>query len=207
MNSLDLDRRTLAILAAVLAAAVGLTLLFTRQRPAPAAAPIAVVASATSSPTAPQSPSSAAPTPAGEVVVEVVGKVARPAVVTLPKGARVQDALEAVGGAKPGVDTSDQNLARLLVDGEQIRIGIDPAPVALASPSSSAGGGLIDLNTASLDALQEIPGVGPVIAQRIVTYREQNGGFQTVEQLLEVSGIGESTFAQMQPMVTVGAGG
>lgn len=209
MNSLDLDRRTLAILAAVLAAAVGLTLLFTRQRPAPAAAPIAVVASATSSPTAPQSPSSAAPTPAGEVVVEVVGKVARPAVVTLPKGARVQDALEAVGGAKPGVDTSDQNLARLLVDGEQIRVGIDPAPaVGQTLPSGpAASSGPIDINTASLTALQEIPGVGPVIAGRIVTYREQNGGFRTVEQLLEVSGIGEATFAQMKPMVTVGAGG
>lgn len=206
MNSLDFDRRTLAILAAVLAAAVGLTLFFTRSSASPRAVPVTALVSATpsatSSPSAPTSPS-----PSGEVVVEVVGKVARPAVVTLPQGARVQDALEAVGGAKAGVDTSDQNLARLLVDGEQIRIGIDPAPVALASPSSSAGGGLIDLNTASLDALQEIPGVGPVIAQRIVTYREQNGGFQTVEQLLEVSGIGESTFAQMQPMVTVGAGG
>jgi len=206
VNSLDFDRRTLAILAAVLAAAVGLTLFFTRSSASPRAVPVTALVSATpsatSSPSAPTSPS-----PSGEVVVEVVGKVARPAVVTLPQGARVQDALEAVGGAKAGVDTSDQNLARLLVDGEQIRIGIDPAPVALASPSSSAGGGLIDLNTASLDALQEIPGVGPVIAQRIVTYREQNGGFQTVEQLLEVSGIGESTFAQMQPMVTVGAGG
>jgi len=207
MNSLDLDRRTLAILAAVLAAAVGLTLLFTRQRPAPAAAPIAVVASASTSPSAPAA--SVTPSPAGEVVVEVVGKVARPAVVTLPKGARVQDALEAVGGAKPGVDTSDQNLARVLVDGEQIRVGIDPAPVTAPTTATGTTGspGPIDINTASLEALQDIPGVGPVIASRIVTYREQNGGFQTVEQLLEVSGIGEATFAQMKPMVSVGAGG
>lgn len=141
-------------------------------------------------------------------MVEVVGKVRRPAVVTLPRGARVQDALEAVGGARTGVDTSDQNLARPLVDGEQIRIGLDPAPVTsavAAGPGSSTAP--IDINTATLDQLQQIPGVGPVLAQRIVTYREQNGGFQSVEQLTEVSGIGEATFAQMQPMVTVGAGG
>ena len=141
-------------------------------------------------------------------MVEVVGKVRRPAVVTLPRGARVQDALEAVGGARAGVDTSDQNLARLLVDGEQIRIGLTPAPVTTSAATGAASSaGPIDVNTATLDQLQQIPGVGPVLAQRIVTYREQNGGFQSVEQLTEVSGIGEATFAQMQPMVTVGAGG
>jgi competence protein ComEA len=105
------------------------------------------------------------------------------------------------------VDTSDQNLARVLVDGEQIRIGLDPAPTVPAAAAPSGATGPIDINTASLEGLQEIPGVGPVLAQRIVTYRERNGGFQNVEQLLEVSGIGEATFAQMQPLVTVGAGG
>jgi competence protein ComEA len=204
VNSLDFDRRTLAILAAVLAAAVGLTMFFTRP---PTAQPAAVVVSSPEA-TRPTPTTSVRPSPSGEVVVEVVGKVARPAVVTLPAGARVQDALEAVGGAKPGVDTSDQNLARVLADGEQIRIGLAPAPAAgaIASPGATVGG-LIDLNSASLEQLQEVPGVGPVIAARIVTYREQNGGFRAVEELLEVSGIGEVTFAQMQPMVTVGAGG
>jgi competence protein ComEA len=206
VNSLDFDRRTLAILAAVLAAAVGLTAFFTRTpSPQPAGA---VAASPTPvlmpSPVASVRPS---PSPSGEVVVEVVGKVHRPSVVTLPAGSRVQDALEAVGGARPGVDTSDQNLARVLTDGEQIRIGLEPAPAQAQGPPTAQPGGVVDLNTASLEALQTIPGVGPVIAARIVTYREQNGGFRAVEELLEVSGIGEVTFAQMQPMVTVGAGG
>lgn len=199
VNSLDLDRRTLVVLGAVLAAAVGLTVFFTRPQPPQ---PAAVVATTPS----PVASLSARPSPSGEVVVEVVGKVQRPAVVTLPAGSRVQDALEAVGGPKPGVDTSDQNLARVLADGEQIRIGLEPAAPVGASPQPTAGG-LIDINTASLEVLQEIPGVGPVIAARIVTFREQNGGFRAVEELLEVSGIGEATFAQMQPVVTVGAGG
>ena len=206
VNSLDFDRRTLAILAAVLAAAVGLTLFFTRS---PSAQPAPVVVSGPTTPSTPAPSTSARPSPSGEVVVEVVGKVLRPSVVTLPAGSRVQDAVEAAGGAKPGVDTSDENLARVLADGEQIRIGLAPPTGPRASPGSSAApaGGPVDINSASLEDLQEIPGVGPVIAARIVTYREQNGGFRAVEELLEVSGIGEVTFAQMQPLVTVGAGG
>jgi competence protein ComEA len=200
------------LLAAVFLAAVGLTLVFTRKsQPAvPVAAPT-VVTSPSAMP-ASRSPS-ASPSPAGEIVVEVVGKVRDPQVVTLPEGARVLDAVEAAGGVRPGVDTTDQNLARVLVDGEQIRIGLPaPAPAARSTGSpggtaSPATGGVIDINTATAEVLEQIPGVGPVLAQRIIAYREQNGGFQTVEQLMEVSGIGEATFAQMQSMVTVGAGG
>jgi competence protein ComEA len=212
VNSLDFDRRTVMLLAAVFLAAVGLTLVFTRKsQPAvPVAAPT-VVTSPSAMP-ASRSPS-ASPSPAGEIVVEVVGKVRDPQVVTLPEGARVLDAVEAAGGVRPGVDTTDQNLARVLVDGEQIRIGLPaPAPAARSTGSpggtaSPATGGVIDINTATAEVLEQIPGVGPVLAQRIIAYREQNGGFQTVEQLMEVSGIGEATFAQMQSMVTVGAGG
>lgn len=205
VGHLDFDRRTLSLLAAVLVGAVIVTLLVMGRGRAPQAAPVAV---GSVLPTISSAPVVATTeSPAGEVVVEVVGKVRRPGVVTLARGARVQDALAAVGGARPGVDTSDQNLARVLVDGEQIRIGIEPASAVAPAPGATGPGALIDLNTASLEALQDIPGVGPVLATRIVTYREQNGGFQSVEQLMEVSGIGEATFAQMQPMVTVGAGG
>lgn len=206
MNSLDFDRRTVMMLAAVFLSAVGLTLFVTHKNApvAPVAAPVVALPSASLSPSASSSAS-----PAGDVVVEVVGKVRDPQVVTLPKGSRVQDALEAAGGVKPGVNTTDQNLARLLVDGEQIRIGLSstPSPVTAGGTPPPSPGGLIDINTATAEMLEQIPGVGPVLAQRIIAYREANGGFQTVEQLTEVSGIGEATFAQMQAMVTVGAGG
>lgn len=208
VTSLDFDRRTVMLLAGVFLAAIGLTLFFTRKpQPAvPVTAPVVASPTTTASPRAP----SATPSPSGEIVVEVVGKVREPQVVTLPSGARVLDAVEAAGGVRPGVDTTDQNLARVLVDGEQIRIGLPaatPATGPVGGSPPAASGGLIDINTATADVLEQIPGVGPVLAQRIITYREQNGGFQTVEQLTEVSGIGEATFAQMQSMVTVGAGG
>jgi competence protein ComEA len=206
MDGLNLDRRTLVILAAILAGAVALTWVFATRQPNARPAPLAPVTAVTA--VSPSASPSASATP--DVVVEVVGKVRNPAVITLPQGSRVQDALEAVGGARAGVDTSDQNLARLLVDGEQIRIGMraaTTAPGAPPVPGTAASPGQIDINTASVDVLQEIPGVGPVLAGRIVTFREQNGGFTSVEQLTEVSGIGEVTFAQMKPMVTVGAGG
>ncbi len=202
MDRLNLDRRTLVVLAAILAGAVALTWVFASRQPTTQPAPLAPVAAASNTSPSPTPSTSAVP----EVVVEVVGKVRNPAVITLPRGSRVQDALEAVGGARAGVDTSDQNLARVLVDGEQIRIGLQPA-VGAPSVGSSQSPGQIDINTASLEALQDIPGVGPVLAQRIVTFREQIGGFTSVEQLTDVSGIGEATFAQMKPLVTVGAGG
>ncbi|HQR79565.1 MAG TPA: helix-hairpin-helix domain-containing protein [Actinomycetota bacterium] len=205
MGNLDFDRRTLTLLAAVLVGAVVVTLFVMGRGRVPQAAPVAAAGALPTISAAPVVSASASP--AGDVVVEVVGKVRRPGVVTLNKGSRVLDALEAVGGTRPGVDTSDQNLARVLVDGEQIRIGLEPVPATVTAPGTATSGAPIDINTASLEALQAIPGVGPVIATRIVTYREQNGGFQSVEQLMEVSGIGEATFAQMQPMVTVGAGG
>jgi competence protein ComEA len=206
VNNLDLDRKTLMLLAAVLVGAVVVTMFLTGRGNTAQPAGVVPAVAMSASPQRSVEPVgvSASASPSADLVVEVVGKVRRPAVVTLPTGARVMDALEAVGGARPGVDTSDQNLARLLVDGEQIRIGLDPAPVNNQPSAASGQTGLININTASLDALQEIPGVGPVLAQRIVTYREQNGGFQSVEQLTEVSGIGEATFAQMAPLVTVG---
>lgn len=215
VGNLDFDRRTLGLLAAVLAVSVALTLFFTRQSAQPQTAGLVPVASVTAAPppAVPGGSPSAPPSAQAEVVVEVVGKVRSPAVVSLPKGSRVQDALEAVGGPRPGTDTTDQNLARLLVDGEQIRIGLGDSPDPVGAPATTgtdpdaSAGAPVNINTAGVTQLEQIPGVGPVLAQRIVTYREQNGGFTSVEQLTEVSGIGEVTFAQMQPMVTVGGGG
>ncbi|MET1059826.1 MAG: ComEA family DNA-binding protein [Nocardioides sp.] len=151
---------------------------------------------------------SAAPTgtAAAEVVVDVAGKVRRPGIVVLRPGARVVDALDAAGGARRGADLAGLNLARLLVDGEQIVVGVPPPPGPAASAAGSPGpvpGALVNLNTASLAELDELPGVGPVTAQAIVDWRTGNGGFRSVDQLLDVDGIGEKTLADLAPLVTV----
>ena len=141
-----------------------------------------------------------------EVVVDVTGKVRRPGIVVLEPGARVVDALDAAGGARRGADLAGLNLARLLVDGEQIVVGVPPPPGPAASAAGSPGpvpGALVNLNTASLAELDELPGVGPVTAQAIVDWRAGNGGFTSVDQLLDVDGIGEKTLADLAPLVTV----
>jgi competence protein ComEA len=143
---------------------------------------------------------------AAEVVVDVTGKVRRPGIVVLQPGARVVDALDAAGGARRGADLAGLNLARLLVDGEQIVVGVPPPPGPAASAAGSPGpdpGALVNLNTASLAELDELPGVGPVTAQAIVDWRTGNGGFRSVDQLLDVDGIGEKTLADLAPLVTV----
>lgn len=146
-------------------------------------------------------------TTAGEVVVDVAGKVRRPGIVVLPTGSRVADALDAVGGARRGVDLSSVNLARVLVDGEQILVG--QAPVAGAAPSMATnpapgdGSTLVNINTATIEELETLPGIGPVTAQSIIDWRTANGGFASVDQLLDVDGIGEKTLADLAPLVTI----
>lgn len=211
------DRRSLVVLAAVLLGAVVLcAVVVWRSRAGPAsgalvpavvgASPAAAMpglapASAPAEATAGPSPSESA-----TVVVDVVGKVRSPGLIVLPAGSRVFDALSEAGGPRAGVNTSDQNLARVLVDGEQIRIGLDPTtavqPAAPAAPTAPPGTPT-DLNTATAAQLEALPGVGPVLAQRILDHRQATGGFTTVEQLMDVSGIGEATFADLQPFVVV----
>jgi competence protein ComEA len=145
--------------------------------------------------------------PGAELTVHVAGKVRRPGVVTLPAGSRVTDAIEKAGGAKPGADTSTVNLARKVIDGEQILVGVPggaaPAPGVSGGPVAGAPAGPIDLNAATVDQLQQLPGVGPVLAQRIIDFRTQHGGFQSVDQLREVTGIGERRFAEISRQVRV----
>jgi len=154
---------------------------------------------------------------AGQVVVHVAGLVTRPGIVVLPVGARVAEAIEAAGGPRSGVDLTTVNLARPLVDGEQVLVGVDPAEGAPAPPAGSGGGGtggsgvegsgapggLVNLNTADLAALDTLPGVGPVTAEAIIAWRTENGGFSSVDELVEVSGIGDATLAKLAPLVTV----
>jgi competence protein ComEA len=152
------------------------------------------------------------------VIVHVAGAVAKPGVVELEPDARVIDALEAVGGALPEADLDRLNLAAKLVDGQRVlvqRVGDPPAPAdptTSASPSdpSSTGtdpngtaSGPLDLNTATLDQLDELPGIGPVLAQAIIDERTRRGGFDAVIELLDVSGIGDARFADIEGLVTV----
>ncbi|MDX6300817.1 MAG: competence protein ComEA [Nocardioidaceae bacterium] len=153
----------------------------------------------------------AAPAPSaaatGRIVVDVAGKVRRPGIATLPAGSRVVDALAAAGGPRRGVRTGSLNLARVLTDGEQIVVGL-PAPSGVAAsaasaPTSGAGTPLVNINTATESELEELPGVGPVTAQSILEFRAENGTFSAVDELLEISGIGDATLAKIAPYVTL----
>jgi competence protein ComEA len=155
----------------------------------------------------PPSPGPDVPSTApGTVVVHVAGLVVAPGVFELPVGSRVIDALDAAGGPQLGVDTSTLNLARVLVDGEQIAVGVPAAPDAgggSGSAGDSAVGVPLDLNTATEADLDGLPGVGPVLASRIIAWREEHGRFTAVEELLEVTGIGTATLAELAELVRV----
>lgn len=151
----------------------------------------------------------AAPTlaTAAPLVVSVVGRVHRPGLVTLEPGARVADALAAAGGLLPGADAASVNLAALVTDGQQIAVGVPGATAdqgGQATASGAAGGGApVNLNSATAADLDGLPGIGPVLAQRIVDYRKQQGPFTAVDQLDDVPGIGPALFAQLRKRVTV----
>nr|WP_238345228.1 ComEA family DNA-binding protein [Actinopolymorpha cephalotaxi] len=195
----------------LLLAVIGAAVMVIRDRPVretvtdPAAHSTVVATPVATSVPAPGSP---APRPSSTVVVHVAGKVRRPGVVHLPGGSRVFDAVTASGGALPGTDLDTVNLARPLLDGEQVLVGVTPppgAPPAGGGAGPSAGppsaGAPLDLNSATSAELEELPGVGPVLAQRIVDFRTEHGRFADVEDLREVTGIGERTFAELRDKV------
>ncbi len=144
----------------------------------------------------------ASPPPTPGVTVHVTGKVRKPGVLTLPSGSRVVDAIQAAGGARPGVSPNGLNLARRLVDGEQIVVGASAAPTGAAASAGTGVPTTISLTSATYAQLQELPGVGEVLAQRIIEYRDAHGGFQNVDQLQDVSGIGPQKFADLKDRVT-----
>lgn len=138
------------------------------------------------------------------IYIDVAGKVKNPGVYQLPEGSRVIDAITIAGGVKLGVSTSHINLARKLVDGEQVLIMKEKfisAPTSSGRKSIFAG--KVSLNSASKAQFDSLPGIGPVIAQRIIDYRNKNGPFQTLESIQSVSGIGESIFRQISSRLTL----
>jgi competence protein ComEA len=203
----------LSVVAAVAAvlAAVGV------WREAPRREPVAdlpPLVSTTARVAEPAGSSTASPAP-DTLVVAVAGKVARPGLVRVPPGSRVADVLSAAGGPLPGADLGGLNLARKVGDGEQVAVGVPAAPDAVPSgvpdgPAAAGGaseggapGAPLDLNAATVEQLDGLPGVGPVTAQRIVEWRTRNGRFASVEQLREVEGIGERRFGQLRGLVRV----
>jgi competence protein ComEA len=142
------------------------------------------------------------------IVVHITGAVPRPGVYALPQGARVQDAISAAGGFLAEAEKSGINLARVLEDGEQIEIPYtEGATIVLATPGVeviTSPTELININTASQFELESLPGIGPTTAEKIIEYREENGPFATIEDIMNVSGIGPGTFERIKDLITVG---
>jgi competence protein ComEA len=191
-----LSRRELIGLAAVVAVVLaGAALWYARSLPQPVAirsglrqaAPVAV----------------ASPSPS-MLVVHVAGRVRHPGVYEFEAGDRVIDAVQAAGGPRKGADLDALNLAAPLSDGEQVLV---PARTASGTPAGGSGvpatPGLVNVNTAAETDLEALPGIGPVLAQRIIDYRTQHGPFASVDDLLDVSGIGPATLDEFRSLVTV----
>ena len=200
---------------AVVVTAVGVRYLVLNDGGAPAGGERLVLAPAPSPPASTAaSASGASPAAVAEVVVYVCGAVRSPGVIHLPQGGRVADALELAGGATGKAELAAVNLAARVTDGQQIVVperaaagGGGSVTVAATGTGGSATGGtataLVNINTASLSELDTLQGVGPSTAQKIIDYRTANGGFRTIDDLKNVSGIGDARFAALKDAITV----
>lgn len=145
-------------------------------------------------------------------MVHVIGAVNNPGVYSLPRGSRVQDAIQAAGGPAEAADTASLNLVKVLEDGAQIWVASekgDPPGEGFPDPEIDDPGGelsqsLININTATQVELESLPGIGPVRAQAILQYRQEHGPFHDISDLQDISGIGPATFEQLKGLITVG---
>jgi competence protein ComEA len=204
-------RQRIAVGLLALVALLGAGVVWTRATPRLADPPAGSGAAESGAAPAAQTLPRAAPDssgmagPSDPVAVHVAGRVRRPGLVRLPAGSRVQDAIRAAGGVTSGADVDAVNLARRLADGEQVRIpahGEPPPPPVAGHDGGGAPSGPLDLNTATVEQLDTLPGVGEVTAGRIVAYRSAHP-FTTVDELLEVPGIGQRRYDQLKDLVTV----
>ena len=194
-----LSRGELIGLVALLAVTIGgAGLWYVRSLPRP------VEVSTTPSGATASAPASASPSPEVIVLVDVAGWVRHPGVYEFSEGARVIDAIDAAGGVRTGALLEALNLAAPLADGTQILVPREGQEgVAPPVTGGAVAGGLINVNTATATELEELPGVGEVIGQAIIDYRTENGPFTSVDQLLDVSGIGDATLENIRDLVTV----
>ena len=209
---MGLSRRQLSIYAAlaVIVVAIGVRYLVATQAGAQPSG-VSLVSLPSEAPAAAASPSTTAA--AAVVVAYVCGAVRRPGVYAFTQGARITDLIEKAGGATGAAELETVNLAALLTDGQQVVVPERGAPgvaVAASDPAAtSAGSGAVaagapvNLNTATMAELDTLPGVGPSTAQKILDYRTAQGGFKSVEDLNNVSGIGDVTFAELKDLVTI----
>lgn len=209
----EFTRQHLAAVAVVLLVGVASTAWATTQSrttPVASASPTKVAVAE------PDPEPTASPSPPPMIQVHVMGAVASPGVVMLAEGARVHEAVTAAGGLKPGARPGTLNLASVVADGAQIVIGTKDAPGGEVTGTPDSGGGAvvsgqsassaqkIDLNTATAEQLDTLPGVGPVTAGNIISWRTAHGSFSRVEELTEVDGIGPKTYARLADLVRVG---
>ena len=139
----------------------------------------------------------------GKLIINVAGKVQSPGVYQLPPGSRVIDAIEAAGNHIKGVDISDINLARLLVDGEQILVGGNRLQSSKSVARKITVDNPLDINRATLAQLDTLPGIGPVTAQRIIDYRNKVGRINALDELKKISGLGGAKFEEIKSLLRV----
>jgi competence protein ComEA len=217
---MQFSRRQIVAYVAVAAvvAAVGVRYVVAPRAAAPAGEqPFVLSSEAPGRPSSSASPSAAEASPAADALVYVCGAVRTPGVVRVPAGARVADALDLAGGPTSRAELAAVNLAAKVVDGQQVLVpergqaAVAPATASAAGAGSSTGaglaaapaGGLVNINTATLEQLDALQGVGPSTAQKIIDYRTANGPFSSIDDIKNVSGIGDAKFAAMKDAITV----